>query len=68
MERDGVIERVTSAVSTAPIVVVSKKDSDEVHVRGDFSVTYNACANVETLYPRLRICIQPRGDVPCLMS
>ena len=42
MERDGVIERVTSAVSAAPIVVVGKKDSDEVRVFGDFSVTYNA--------------------------
>ena len=46
MERDGVIERVTSAVSAAPIVVVGKKDSDEVRVCGDFSVTYNACANI----------------------
>ena len=54
MERDGVIERVTSAVSAAPIVVVGKKDSDEVRVCGDFSVTYNACANVET-YPMPQI-------------
>ena len=48
MEKDGVIERVTSAVSAAPIVVVGKKESDKVRVCGDFSVTYNACANVET--------------------
>lgn len=54
MERDGVIERVTSAVSAAPIVVVGKKDSDEVRVREDFSVTYNACANDET-YPMPQI-------------
>ena len=54
MERDGVIERVTSAVSAAPIVVVGKKDSDEVRVRGDFSATYNACANDET-YPMPQI-------------
>ena len=54
MEKDGVIERVTSAVSAAPIVVVGKKESDEVRVCGDFSVTYNACANVET-YPMPQI-------------
>jgi len=60
MEKDGVIKRVTSAVSAAPIVVVGKKESDEVRVCGDFSVTYNACANVETyLCLRLRTCIQP---------
>jgi len=28
--------------------VVGKKESDEVHVCGDFRVTYNACASVET--------------------
>ena len=54
MEKDGVIERVTSAVSAAPTVVVGKKESDEVRVCGDFSVTYNACANVET-YPMPQI-------------
>ena len=54
MEKDGVIERVTSAVSAAPIVVVGKKESDEVRVCRDFSVTYNACANVET-YPMPQI-------------
>lgn len=54
MERDGMIERITSAVSAAPIVVVGKKDSDEVRVRGDFSVTYNAFANDET-YPMPQI-------------
>lgn len=54
MEKDGVIERVTSAVSAAPIVVVGKKESDEVRLCGDFSVTYNACANVET-YPMPQI-------------
>ena len=50
MEKDGVIERVTSAVSVAPIVVVGKKESEDVRVCGDFSVTYNAYANVETPY------------------
>ena len=39
MERDGEIERVSSASSAAPIVVVGKKDSDDVHVCGNFSVT-----------------------------
>ena len=48
MEKDGVIERVRSASSAAPIVVVGKKDSDDVRVCGDFSVTYNASAHVET--------------------
>ena len=54
MEKDGVIERVTSADSAAPIVIVKKKASDEVRVCGDFSVTYNAYANVET-YPMPQI-------------
>ena len=54
MEKDGVIERVTSAVSAAPIVVVGKKESEDVHVWGDFSMTYNAYANVET-YPMPQI-------------
>ena len=53
MEKDGVIERVTSANSAAPIVVVGKKDSEDVRVCGDFSVTYNASAHVET-YPMLQ--------------
>ena len=48
------IERVTSANSAAPIVVVGKKDSEDVHVCGDFSVTYNASARVET-YPMPQI-------------
>ena len=50
MKKDGVIERVTSAVSAAPIVVVGKKESEDVRVCGDFSVTYNAYANVETCF------------------
>ena len=48
MEKDGVIQRVTTAVSAAPIVVVGKKESEGVRVCGDFSVTYNAYADVET--------------------
>ena len=54
MERDGVVERVSSASSAAPIVVVGKKDSDDVLVCGTFSVTYNASARVET-YPMPQI-------------
>ena len=54
MEKDVVIERVTSAVSAAPIIVVGKKKNDEVLVCGDLSVTYNACSNVET-YPMPQI-------------
>ncbi len=48
MERDGVIERVSSAVSAASIVPVGKKDGEGICVCGDFSVTYNACADIET--------------------
>ena len=33
---------------------MGKKDGDEVHVRSDFCVTYNACANFET-YPMPKI-------------
>ena len=54
MEKDDVIERFTSAVSAVPIMVVGKKESDDVRVFGDFIVTYNACANVET-YPMPQI-------------
>ena len=48
MEKNGVIERVRPASSAAPIVVVGKKESDDVRVCGDFSVTYNGSAHVET--------------------
>ena len=46
MENDGVIERVCTAPCAAPIVVVGKKDSDIVRICGDFSVTYNSCADL----------------------
>jgi len=39
IEKDGMIERVTSAVSVAPIVATGKKESEDVRVCGDFSVT-----------------------------
>ena len=57
MEKNGVIEKVSSATSAAPIVTVVKKDRNEVRVFGDFSdfsVTYNAFANVE-IYPMPKI-------------
>ena len=59
MEKDGVIERVTSANSAAPIVVVGKKDSDDVRVCGDFSVTLMQAPVLKpSLCLRLRICTQ----------
>lgn len=44
------IERVISAVSAAPIVGDGRKGNEDVCVCGDFSVTHNAYADVET-YP-----------------
>ena len=54
MEKDGVIERVSTASCAAPIVVVGKKDSDKVRICGDFSVTYNCCADL-VRYPLPKI-------------
>ena len=54
MESEGVIEKVTTATCAAPIVVVGKKNCDDVRICGDFSVTYNSCADVET-YPLPKI-------------
>ena len=54
MEEEGVIKRVNSAPCTAPIVVVDKRDSEDVHICGDFSVTYNSYADVES-YPLPKI-------------
>ena len=42
------------ASCAAPIVIVGKKDSDKVRICGDFSVTYNACADL-VRYPMPRI-------------
>ena len=53
MEKEGLIERVSSQCA-APIVVVEKKNSKEVRVCGDFSVTYNSCAEIKS-YPIPRI-------------
>ena len=54
MEEEGVIKRVNSPSCAAPIVVVNKRDSEVVCICGDFSVTYNSCADVET-YPLPKI-------------
>ena len=54
MEEEGVIKRGNSAPCAAPIVAVNKRDSEDVRICGDFSVTYNSCADVET-YPLPKI-------------
>ena len=54
MEENDIIERVSIAPCAAPIVVVGKKDSDKVRICGDFSVTYNSCADL-VRYPLPRI-------------
>ena len=54
MENDGVIARVNSAPCAAPIVVVGKKGTEDLRICGDFSVTYNKCADVE-IYPLPKI-------------
>ena len=48
------IKKVNLAPCPAPIVVVGKKGTDDVRICGDFSVTYNKCADVET-YPLPKI-------------
>ena len=54
MEKEGVIKKVNLVPCAAPIVVVGKKGTDDVRICGDFSVTYNKCADVET-YPLPKI-------------
>ncbi|CAB4033550.1 Hypothetical predicted protein, partial [Paramuricea clavata] len=53
LEKDGVIERISSAVSAAPIVTVGKKDGDKVRVCGDFSVTYRDMPKIEYPMPKI---------------
>lgn len=50
MEKDGVIECVIFVVSVVFIVVVGKKESEDVCVCGDFSVIYNVFVNVEIYF------------------
>ena len=54
IEKEGVIARVQSSPCASPIVTVVKKDSKDLRICGDFSVTYNTCADVVT-YPIPRI-------------
>ena len=54
LENERVIEKVSTAPCAAPIVIVGKRNSDDIRVCGDFSVTYNSCADVET-YPLPKI-------------
>ena len=64
METDGIIKKVATASSAAPIVAVKKKNSEDIRICGDFSVTYNACAElvrypipkIEDLHAALRGC------------
>ena len=49
MEADGVIVKVDSSPVAAPLVPVGKSDgSGDIRLCGDFSVTYNRCAEVVT--------------------
>ena len=54
MVDEGVLKRVSTASCAAPIVAVPKKYSEQIRVCGDFSVTYNSCADV-VQYPIPRI-------------
>ena len=54
MESNGVIKKVKSSSCAAPIVVVKKKNTNELRICGDFSVTYNTCTDLVS-YPIPRI-------------
>ena len=64
MEREGVLKKVSHAPCAAPIVPVAKKNSENMRICGDFSVTYNRCASlfqypipkIEDLHAALRGC------------
>jgi hypothetical protein len=49
LEDDGIIKRITTASCATPIVPVAKSDN-KVRICGDFSMTFNPCAEVVT-YP-----------------
>ena len=53
MEDEGIIKPVTSAPCAAPIVPVIKRSGD-IRLCGDFSVTYNKCAE-PSKYPILKL-------------
>ena len=46
MEKQGILKKVSHSPCAAPIVPVAKNASDKVRICGDFSVTYNQCANL----------------------
>ena len=50
MESEDIIGRVRHAPCAAPIVPVMKRDTDDIRICGDFSITYNACAKMVS-YP-----------------
>jgi len=54
MEKNDIIGHVHNALCAAPIVPVVKKNSTDLCICGDFSVTYNTCADMIT-YPIPRI-------------
>ena len=54
MVEESVLKRVATVSCAAPIVAVPKKSSDQIRVCGDFSVTYNSCADI-VQYPIPRI-------------
>ena len=49
MESDGLLVKVDSSPVAAPLIPVGKSNgSGDIHLCGDFSVTYNCCAEVVT--------------------
>ena len=69
MEEEGVIKRVISAPCSVLIVVVNKRDSEDVRICGDFSVIYNSCADVETYpLPKIYDIHEVVRGVNCLLS
>ena len=64
MESEDIIGRVRHAPCAAPIVPVMKRDTHDIRICGDFSITYNACAKmvsypipkIEDLHAALRGC------------
>ena len=46
MEQTRVITKIATAPCAAPILPVGKKNSEDIPICEDFSVTFNPCANV----------------------
>ena len=63
------IKRVISAPCSVLIVVVNKRDSEDVRICGDSSVIYNSCADVETYpLPKIYDIHEVVRGVNCLLS